>query len=141
VRRKSYGMTLIELMTVMVVIAILASIAVPSYRGYILRANRSEAKVQLMTVAGALEKCYTRFNAYDDGAGSCTVVATLEGTGLPSENGLYRVTGTVERGTYTLTATPQANQATDTGCGNFTLDHTNAKGRSGTKPVSECWSR
>src|SRR5262245_52224506 len=105
--RRQAGVTLIELLTVMVVVGILSAIAIPSYRGYVLRSNRSEAKVQLMSLAGALEKCYTRFNAYDNGAGDCGIVATLEGDGIASEHGYYLVTGAVERNTYALTATPQ----------------------------------
>ena len=40
---KVSGLTLVELVMVIAVIAVLLGIAVPSYRGYVLRANRSEA--------------------------------------------------------------------------------------------------
>jgi type IV pilus assembly protein PilE len=38
------GLTLIELLIVMVIVAILAAIAVPMYTGYMTRARRADAK-------------------------------------------------------------------------------------------------
>ena len=66
--RKQRGVTLMELMTVVAIISILASIAYPSYRAQVRRSNRTEARVALEQTAGALEKCYTRYMAYDDAA-------------------------------------------------------------------------
>ena len=53
---KNRGFTLIELMIVVVVISILATIAVPSYRNYVIRANRSEAQQFMMQIANAEEQ-------------------------------------------------------------------------------------
>ena len=64
--RKQRGVTLMELMVVVVIIGILASIAYPSYRAQVRRSNRTEARVALEQTAGALEKCYTRYMAYND---------------------------------------------------------------------------
>ena len=47
------GVTLIELLTVIVVLGILASIAVPSYRNYLLRAQRTEATTALLNLQAA----------------------------------------------------------------------------------------
>ena len=65
-KNRQRGVTLMELLTVVTVIGILTSISVPTYRQYTLRAQRTEAKAALMARAGALERCFTRFNAYDD---------------------------------------------------------------------------
>ena len=46
--KSNKGFTLIELMIVVVVIAILASIAIPSYREYVLRSNRRAAQAAMM---------------------------------------------------------------------------------------------
>src|SRR5262245_28403221 len=58
------GMTLIELMTVVAVVAILGSFAVSSYRGYMLRANRTEAKTSLLQLRAAQEKFFLQNNRY-----------------------------------------------------------------------------
>jgi type IV pilus assembly protein PilE len=144
-RKTQTGVSLIELLTVVVIVAILAAIAVPGYRAYVIRANRSDAKTSLMFLAGALERCYTRYNsyAYDaDPAVGCTV-------SLPqnSENGYYSITddggvgGKRDASEFKLVAVPQGSQASDTGCGNLSIDQVNTKDKSGTKPVSECWGK
>lgn len=63
-KRPDFGMTLIELMIVLVILAVLASIAIPSYRQYILRSHRVEAKAALLNVAAAQEKFYLQCNSY-----------------------------------------------------------------------------
>ncbi len=61
---KQSGITLIELMVVVVIIGILTSIAVPSYRNYMLRSNRVDAKAALLQMAAAQEKHYLQNNTY-----------------------------------------------------------------------------
>src|SRR4029453_5419617 len=88
-RKTQTGVTLIELLTVLLVIGILSAIAVPSYRGYTLRSNRTDAKSALMFYSGALERCYTRYNSYAynaDPAVGCTVNFPQN-----SENGHYQI--------------------------------------------------
>lgn len=58
--RNTHGFTLIELMVTVVIIAVLAAIAVPSYQAYILRANESQAKVELERLAVLLERHKSR---------------------------------------------------------------------------------
>src|SRR5690242_1591664 len=62
--RKQRGVTLMELMTVMVIVGLLAAIAVPAYSSYTLKAKRADAKVELTSLAQKLEQCYTRYNVY-----------------------------------------------------------------------------
>lgn len=134
-RRSMRGVTLVELMIVCVVIAILATIAIPSYRQYMLRTHRAEGKATLMQTAQELERCYTRFNAYN--AGACTIATTLGGAGVNSTGNHYTITATPTASAYTLTAAPQGPQAQDTGCGNLTLTQAGARGQSGT--ATNCW--
>lgn len=71
--RYSKGFTLIELMIVVAIIGILASIAYPAYQDYILRAKRSDAMNSLAAVRIAQEKFRannTEFaSSFDDLAG------------------------------------------------------------------------
>jgi prepilin-type N-terminal cleavage/methylation domain-containing protein len=63
-RARSQGMTLIELMIVVIVVAILGTVAVSSYRSYLIRANRTEARMALLRVQAAQEKFFLQNNRY-----------------------------------------------------------------------------
>ena len=58
------GFTLIELMVVIVVVAILAAIALPSYQEYIRRRHLATAKQEMMSIAGELERYKTKNFSY-----------------------------------------------------------------------------
>jgi type IV pilus assembly protein PilE len=143
-KRSSSGVTLVELMIVVGVVGILAAIAYPNYRQYVLRANRTDARATLMQVSQGLEKCFTRFMRYDSvTAGDCPTADAVLGAGTASERRLYTVTATIPRvagrPSFLLTAMPQGSQVADTLCGNFTLDETGLRGVSGTAGRDACW--
>jgi len=135
------GMTLVELMTVMVIVAILASIAVPSYRSYLVRSNRADAKSALMQVQAAEEKFYLQNNAYTNNVAGVPPA----GLGLSSTttNGFYTVTVTPGTGnqSYTATAAPTTagGQSSDSKCGSFTVTDIGKRGITGTDTVTNCW--
>ena len=90
----------------------------------------------LLSVAGALERCFTRFNSYA-AADGCTVVFP---TTSPDNN--YQVTApTQTRVAFELVATPQGGQVQDTQCANFTLNSANQRGVTGTLDWRNCWNR
>lgn len=59
------GFTLIELMIVVVVIGILASIAIPAYTQYVVRAKLAEAISQLSDIRNRMERSYQDHRRYD----------------------------------------------------------------------------
>jgi type IV pilus assembly protein PilE len=139
--RRARGVTLIELVVTMAIVAILGTIAVSSYRQYTLRAGRSEAKVALLREQGNLEKCFTRFSTYASEDCPAFVSLTEDGVASSGDN-RYLITGEIDDTTYTLSATPVAGngQDSDTDCGTLTVTSANVRGISdGTGTVEECW--
>ncbi len=135
-RRSDRGFTLIELMIVVVIVAVLVSVALPAYREQVVKTRRAEGKALLADVAQRMERCFTRFNAYNNP----TCVAA--GTNIDSENGWYQVTlDAVAATSFSLAATPQGHQATDDDrCGKLSLTNTGVKGHSITPPAGyACW--
>jgi type IV pilus assembly protein PilE len=137
------GVTFIELMAVVLIIAILGVIAIPSYRDYTIRAHRTEGKAALLRLATSQEKFYLQNHRYSD-----TVNASL-GFAMPnSENGVYAITVATVNGwtqDYTATATPVAgggtngvDQTVDTKCTSFSLTSAGAKSATGAQPDT-CW--
>jgi type IV pilus assembly protein PilE len=144
-KQRNAGFTLIELMIVVAIVGILAAIAVPSYRAYVLRANRADAKRALLTLAAGFERCYTRNNSYLDGG---TDAPCAVATNLPdSSSGTYRIEVDADKGgitgtTFQIRAVPIGGQAEDTKCGTFGLDEKNNRTVSGTiSTVQQCWGR
>src|SRR6266853_3153173 len=80
------GVTLIELMVVVAIVAILSSLAVGSYRRYVLRANRTDATSALLRIQVAEEKFFLQNNAY-----TTDVSATGLNVGSPTPNGCYNL--------------------------------------------------
>jgi len=132
--RKQRGVTFIELLTVLVIIGILAAIAYPTYRDQVRRSNRTEARVALEQTAGALEKCYTRYMAYDDAANCPTANQFNGGATITTQRGLYQVSAPTLNGTqFTVRADAQGAQATDTACARIEMDQT------GRRTPTTCW--
>ena len=137
------GVTLMELLMVVTVVAILATTAVVSYRQYALRAGRSEAKVALMQAQQNLERCFTRFSRYVVAAGLCPTYDALSGDGVPSAEGRYLVTGTFDEDavTYELTAAPAAGggMEDDAKCGSFIVRSDGTRTTDPAADAAECW--
>ena len=62
--KKHKGFTLIELMVVIVIIAILASIAIPSYREFVIRGNRTAAQAVMMELATRQQQFFVANRTY-----------------------------------------------------------------------------
>jgi type IV pilus assembly protein PilE len=145
-RVRQRGVTLLELMTVVMIIGILSAIAIPSYRGYLMRAQRSDATAALLRVAQAQEKFYLQNNRYATNAE--LALAPPAGLGFArTEHELYTVTlAAVPNNTLTFlaTATPVAAgpQSKDAACVTFTIDQQGtrgAKNKATTDSTETCW--
>ena len=140
--KKEKGFTLIELMIVVVIVAILAAVAIPSYQNSIQKTRRAEAKEALTRIAAAQERYFFTNNGY--------VIADADLSDLnastTSPDGHYTIgvaTGACgDSSCYVLTATAKGSQVKDTACGTFTINHVGtqtAKKSDGTVNTAECW--
>lgn len=133
--RKCNGFTLIEVMIVVTIITLLATIAYPAYTNQINISRRSEATSALITLGADLERFYT---ASATGTYTANLLGNFPVNGLGRANintdrNLYVLTVALnpQATTYVLTATPNPAvgwAAAATLCGNFTLSNTGLRG-------------
>ncbi len=139
-RRDARGFTLIELMIVVVVVAILSTVAYPSYHEFIVKSKRAEGKAALLEAAQSLERHFTNYNTYPS---NLTTAGVRTFSGDNAAKAAYTIaiaagtTGSLAS-SFALTATP-ANGHADPKCGNLSIDQLGRKGETGTMTVAECW--
>ena len=145
-RRAMRGVTLMELMVVVTILGVLAAIAIPSYRRYLIRSQRSEAKIALLQLQTAEEKFYLQNNIFTDNIAE----ASPGGLGLLalSETGKYAISVVLaadDNGNddqrYVATAAPAVDggQADDAECETFTIDERGTRSVTGPKGSQFCW--
>jgi type IV pilus assembly protein PilE len=62
--KREGGLTLIEVLTVLAIVVVLAAIAYPSYAGFITKTRRIEGQIALIEAVQQQERFYTRNNTY-----------------------------------------------------------------------------
>lgn len=76
-RTRLDGLTLIELMIVISILALLVSIALPSYSEYVARARRADARTQLLQVAQFMQRFYAANDGYQVDRANNTVTSQV----------------------------------------------------------------
>ena len=132
------GFTLIELMIAVAIIGILASVAYPSYREYVNKSRRVEAKKTLIAAQQWMERFYTENFRYDKNSAN---VAVTDASQFPSRlsvspppgegSAMYTITVTVTDGVrdaFTVNATRKSGSAmANDRCGDLSIDHLNRR--------------
>jgi type IV pilus assembly protein PilE len=128
------GFTLLELLIALACIALLATIAWPSYQSLILRSQRAQARAALLQAAHWVERAASANGSYPLAADVPTSVLQIDGQ-------RYKMTITSTAQSYTLSATPLGTQAADA-CGVLTLNHLGLRNVQGaSQTAAQCWSR
>lgn len=133
------GITLIELLIVVIIIGVLAAIAMPAYQDYGKRARRADAKHALLEIQLNQEKWRANNSSYsstlsDVWGGGATPTTSLDGYYTLAVSG-----GTATQ--YSAEATPTGIQTGDD-CGKFAID-VNGEDKTSTSgyATEACWER
>lgn len=141
--QQSHGFTLIELMVVMVIVAILGTVAYPSYGQYLLRTHRADAQNQLLQAAQWMERSATAIGAYPTHA---LYAAAITSTQDQLSNARYAIAiQSTDGASFTASATPLSAQSKDL-CGTLHLSHAGERSISNlpaksTMTALQCWGR
>lgn len=134
--KQESGFTLLELMIVVVIIAILAAIAIPTYGRYAIRAHRVDGQELLLRIANAQERFYATYNHY----GALTELGYV--SPQASDKSYYSVTmvpaAASTTQSFTATAAPQGAQSKDD-CQSLTITSAGVKASTGTTTNGSCW--
>ena len=132
-RRFNRGFTLIEVMIVIAIIGIVATISAPMITEYVNKGHRAEIAGLLSEQAQVLERFYSKGNTYT-GA-----------TGLSAGNDKYSITVNLADQSFQLIAVRKADSSmAGDKCGDFTLTNTGVLGMNNAADgltSKECWGR
>jgi type IV pilus assembly protein PilE len=139
------GFTLIEMMITVVIVGILAAVALPSYREYVAKSRRAEARAGLVEASQYMQRYYSqtnRFNQPNDTAITLPGPLTRVPRGAAAGAQSYDISLSASTATsYTLQAVPRTGgpMASDQ-CATLTLDNVGRRTTSaGTSLQSTCW--
>ena len=134
-RARMRGITLIELMIVVVVVSILAAIAYPNYQEFVARAKRNEARAALLRLATNQERFYLNNNTF---TADMTQIG-FSSSPFTTETGYYVISVTsATTSNFSATATYRHGGSEANKCLTFTID---GRGRKSSGPATDCWTR
>lgn len=138
------GFTLVELMIVMAVIAILATIAIPNYGDYVRKSRAKAGAADLVALSAALENRFQKTLAYPVYATDTPIaaspgsrqgsIATDFSTWIPSQGEFFNYGLSASANAYTLKAEGKGGMA---GC-SLTLTDDNTRTSSGCR-LNDPW--
>ena len=137
-KNRQQGMTLLELMIVIAIIGILASVAIPSFNDSVIKARRADAR-------NSLFDWQLREEGYFADNMSYASVSTINGSGadtVDSSEGYYDITVVSSSATaFQLTATPKSGttQAGDSDCASYFCINQDGPLYSGSCAPQTCW--
>jgi type IV pilus assembly protein PilE len=141
--KKQKGFTLIEVMIVVVIVAILAAVAIPSYQDSVRKTRRADAKEGLMRIAALQERYFFTNNRYGELKDLGLTATSGCNAKIDSQEGFYEIQlancGTTS---FEIQATAVGAQLSDTRCRTFTLNHVGrktAKESGGAMNTDTCW--
>jgi type IV pilus assembly protein PilE len=138
-RKHQEAFTMLELLTAMTIIAILAAIAIPTYAQYVQQARRSDAGATLLLAAQWME----RYRSENNGSYADAELPAQFSQSPGSGTAMYNITLTnLAAGTYTLSAAPTGTMSADV-CETLTLDNTGLRtakgGSTSAADLKLCW--
>ena len=145
-RCRQRGVTLLELMIVVAIVAIISAFAFPSYMQYVVNTKRTVASSALLQIADRQQQFFMDNKQYADdltdlgfAANPLVLADTGNSTTASDSDAAYSISvSNVAVTTYTLTAAPLHGQASrDTHCASLSLDQAGARGNSG--GGDDCW--
>jgi len=135
-RKTMQGVTLIELMVVIVIISILAAVSYPSYREFVARAKRNEARAALLQIATNQERFYLQNNTFTT---DLTALGFSTTPTFTTASGSYTVTvPSADASDFSATAIYVPSDVEASKCKEFSID---GRGVKASTPDTNCWAR
>ena len=143
---KQQGVTLLELMIVVAIVAMISAFAYPSYMQYVISTKRTVATSALLQIADRQQQFFMDNKSFSNdltalGFAANPLVLADDGnsTVVGDADAVYSVSlSNIAVTTYTITAAPLHGQGErDTDCASLTLNQAGARGNSA--GGDDCW--